>query len=66
MEGILIAKYRETVCMYYEAVGKCKKGRDASHHNYCQKCDKYYPRAKVKHLNKKKQKIQEIGKNERY
>ena len=61
-----MAKYRETVCMYYESLGKCKKGRDACHEHYCQKCDKYYPRAKVKHLNKKKQRIQEIRKNERY
>lgn len=66
MEEIIMAKYRETVCMYYVALGKCKKGRDASHDHYCQKCDKYYPRAKVRHLNKKKQKIEEIRKNERY
>lgn len=52
-----MAKYRETVCIYYEAAGKCKKGREASHQHYCQKCDKYVPRAKVRYQNKKKEKL---------
>lgn len=61
-----MAKYREAVCMYYIALGECKKGRDACHEHYCQKCNKYYPRAKMKLINKKKQKIEKIRKNERY
>lgn len=61
-----MAKYRETVCMYYISAGECKKGREASHNGYCQKCDKYCPRAKVRHINKKKKKLNEIRKNEVY
>ncbi|WP_310603737.1 hypothetical protein [Anaerosporobacter sp.] len=61
-----MAKDRETVCLYYIALGECKKGREASHEHYCQKCDKYYPRAKERHLNQKKKRLQEIRKNERY
>lgn len=47
-------KYRETPCKYYICLGECKKGRAAEHKGYCQHCDKYYPRAKVRHINKKK------------
>ena len=50
-----MSKYRETPCKYYVSCGVCSKGREASHNNYCQHCDKYYPRAKVRHINKKKQ-----------
>lgn len=60
-----MAKYRETVCLYYIAAGQCKKGREASHEHYCQKCDKYYPRARVHHINKKKQEILKIKQKER-
>lgn len=49
-----MAKYREVPCIFYISHGKCKKNRDANHTRYCQKCDKYYPRAKVKSINKKK------------
>ena len=49
-----MAKYREIPCKYYIALGQCKKGRDAQHMTYCQHCDKYCPRAKVKCINKKK------------
>lgn len=45
---------RQTPCINYVCLGECKKGRDAEHNGYCQHCDKYYPRAKVRHLNKKK------------
>lgn len=55
-----MAKLRETVCLYYEALGQCKKGREANHKGYCQKCDKYYPRAKVHHINRKKAKLDKI------
>lgn len=49
-----MSKYRETPCKYYVAFNDCKKGREACHSGYCQHCDKYYPRAKVRHINKKK------------
>ena len=49
---------RLTPCKYYISKGVCSKGRNAEHSGYCQKCDKYYPRAKVRHLNIKKQKLQ--------
>lgn len=49
-----MAKDREIPCLYYICMGECKKGRDANHWHYCQKCDKYRPRARVRHLNKKK------------
>lgn len=61
-----MAKDRLTPCMYYISRGECKKGRDAEHYGYCQHCDKYYPRAKVRHKNLKKEKIEKIKKNERY
>lgn len=48
-------KYRETPCKFYICLGECKKGRAAEHKGYCQHCDKYYPRTKVRHINKKKQ-----------
>ena len=51
---IKMAKFRETPCKYYEALGTCKKGREACHKGYCQHCDKYEPRARVRHLNRKK------------
>lgn len=50
-----MSKYRETPCSFYVCLGQCKKGRDACHRGYCQRCDKYVPRARVRHLNKKKQ-----------
>ena len=49
-----MSKYRETPCKYYLSYGECSKGRNASHKGYCQHCDKYCPRAKVRYLNKKK------------
>lgn len=50
-----MSKFRETPCKYYVAYGQCTKGRAASHNTYCQHCNKYCPRAKVRHINKKKQ-----------
>ena len=65
-EGELkMAKDRETVCLYYISMGECKKGREASHKGYCQKCNKYYPRSKGKHINMKKKKIEKIRLTER-
>jgi hypothetical protein len=48
-----MARYREAVCINYIALGQCKKGRNACHEHYCQKCDKYDPRAKVQNANRK-------------
>lgn len=53
-----MSKYREIPCKYYLSFGECSKGREAKHKGYCQHCDKYCPRAKVRHLNKKKQYIE--------
>ena len=50
-----MAKYREIPCRYYLALGLCQKGRSACHKDYCQHCDKYEPRAKVRIINRKKQ-----------
>lgn len=50
-----MSKYRETPCKYYQSIGKCSKGREAVHSGYCQHCNKYCPRARVRHINKKKQ-----------
>lgn len=61
-----MAKTRETVCMHYISIGECKKDRNASHNGYCQKCDKYYPRVKERHINKKKKKLNEIRMKEEY
>ncbi len=60
-----MAKDRETPCKYYICAGKCEKGREAEHKGYCQKCDKYLPRAKVRHLNMKKKKLEKIRRNEK-
>lgn len=53
-------------CKYYQHKGECSKGRDADHNGYCQKCGKYEPRVRRRHLNKKKQELEKIRKNERY
>ena len=50
-----MSKYRETSCKYYISYVECSKGRTAEHKGYFQHFDKYCPRAKVRHLNKKKQ-----------
>ena len=51
-----MARYREIPCKYYIALGQCQKGRAAQHKTYCQHCDKYVPRARVRCMNKKKKK----------
>lgn len=61
-----MAKYRETPCKYYESKGVCKKGREAEYNGYCQHCDKYYPRAKVRHLNQKKSYLNKLKRKEQY
>lgn len=60
-----MAKTRETPCLYYICAGQCQKGREADHAHYCQKCDKYEPRARVRHLNQKKVKLDKLRKEER-
>ena len=61
-----MAKLRETPCLYYIAKGECYKGRQAEHYGYCQHCNKYKPRDKVRHLNKKKQYLEKLKKGEKY
>ena len=61
-----MSKYRETPCKYYESKGVCKKGREAEHNGYCQHCDKYYPTAKVRHLNQKKSYLNKLKRKEQY
>lgn len=61
-----MAKDRITPCKYYVAFGICSKSRDANHNGYCQKCNKYIPRVREKHSNKKKQRLEKIQKEERY
>ena len=52
-----MAHDRITPCKYYISYGECKKGRKAEHNGYCQKCDKYIPRVRERHLNEKKIKL---------
>lgn len=59
-------KDRETPCLYYICTGQCEKGRDAGYKKYCQKCNLYVPRARIRHLNKKKEKLEKIRKSEKY
>lgn len=53
-------------CIYYIGAGLCSKGRKADHAHYCQYCNKYKPRARVKYKNQKKEKLEKIRMNERY
>lgn len=55
-----MAKDRETVCIHYVSMGVCAKGREASHKGYCQKCDKYYPRSKERHIDLKRKKLDKL------
>lgn len=59
-----MSKDRVEPCKYYIHFGNCEKGREADFYNYCQKCNKYVPRIKVKHINQKKKKIQKIKEKE--
>lgn len=61
-----MAKDRIESCESYICKGQCKKGREVDHNGYCQKCGKYKPRIRKKHINKKKQALEKIRKNERY
>ena len=61
-----MAKDRITPCLFYVCAGTCKKGREADHAHYCQKCDKYRPRVRERHLNRKKDELNKIRKKEWY
>ena len=60
-----MSKDRQTTCKYYICANHdCEKGREAEHNGYCQRCDKYEPRAHVKHVNQKKLKLNKIREKE--
>ena len=61
-----MSKDRITPCKHYVCVGECAKGRVADYKGYCQKCNKYEPRAKERHLNRKKQELDKIRRKEEY
>ena len=61
-----MSKDRIEPCKYYVCKDECSKGREADYNGYCQKCNKYEPRVRKKHLNEKKQKIEKIRKKEEY
>lgn len=62
-----MARYREIPCEFYVCIHNCSKGRkDAEHNGICQKCKFYRPRAKMRILNKKKQSLDKIRRNENY
>lgn len=61
-----MSKDRETPCKFYVCAGECTKGREAEHNGYCQHCNKYVPRARVRHLNRKKEKLQKIKEKETF
>ena len=59
-----MAKDRIEPCESYICKGQWKKGRDADHSGYCQKCGKYRPRVRKRHINRKKQELEKIRKDE--
>lgn len=59
-----MSKDRITPCKSYVCKGNCLLGRDADHNGYCQKCQKYIPRVRERHINKKKQKLDRIRSKE--
>ena len=59
-----MAEYREAVCKFYIALGECSKGRAACHRGYCQRCNKYIPRAKVRKVNRKRSALEKLRKKE--
>ena len=61
-----MATDRQTPCLYYVCAGLCTNGRKADHAHYCQHCNKYKPRARVRYKNQKKEKLEKIRKDERY
>lgn len=61
-----MSKTRITPCISYVCEHQCTRGRDAEHNGYCQKCSLYKPRARVKHINEKKEKLQKLREKEIY
>lgn len=62
-----MSRDRLTPCKFYVCENeKCEKGRNAEHNGYCQKCGKYVPRVRERHLNLKKQKLENIKRKEMY
>lgn len=61
-----MAKDRLTPCLYYICEGSCTKEREASHKHYCQKCNRYRPRCKETHVNRKKSELDKIRRKEMY
>lgn len=61
-----MAKDRIEPCKFYICEGQCIKNRTANHKGYYQKCSKYVPRVRKKHINEKKQKLEKIRRDERY
>ena len=61
-----MAKDRIEPCKFYICESQCTKNRSASHKSYCQKCSKYVPRIRTKHMNQKKQKLDKLRSEERY
>lgn len=59
-----MTKDRIEICSHYICKDICELGREANHNRYCQKCNKYNPRTKKKHINRKKQKLNNIKKKE--
>lgn len=60
-----MSKDRQNTCKHYICANHpCEKGREAEHNGYCQRCDKYEPRAHIKHLNLKKEKLNKIKEKE--
>lgn len=56
-----MSKDSKTFCLYG---GLCNRGR--SYNQSCARCNNYKPRAKERHINRKKQELEKIRKNERY
>ena len=59
-----MAKDRLNPCKHYVCNGECEKGREADFYGYCKICNKYEPRARIKHLNQKKLKLNNIKNKE--
>lgn len=59
-----MAKDRITVCEHYICAEICEKGRKAEYGGYCQHCDWYVPRSNERHLNRKRQKLDKIKRND--
>ena len=61
-----MSKDRLTPCKSYVCEGECTKGKKAEHKRLCQTCKGYEPRARIKHENRKRAKLEKIRKSEKY